>query len=73
MLLNLNLDKLMVSIARAQKRPPAFNRLKHQLRINHGKAIGLPRRYPSQWLENRIRDRWERKSRALIEAGGCPF
>ncbi len=67
------IDQLCVSMDRKRHHPLRHAPLKEQLARNRGKAIGLPRRYPSQWLENRIRDRWQAKVLRIVAKDGCPF
>lgn len=67
------IDKLCVAIQRRQKQPKRHAPLREQLALNRGKAIGLPRKYPSAWLENRIRDRWQTKVLKITARGECPF
>lgn len=56
-----DLTKIMVGLSR-RKGPPSFERLKTRLAVNRGKALGMPKRYPSPWVERRARARWQKRA-----------
>lgn len=59
------IDKICINLARHQKRPLRHNRLKHQLSINRGKALGLPKFKPNtryqRMLAERAHQQWIRR------------
>lgn len=67
------IDKLCVRMDRQRHQPMRHVPLKERLALNRGRAKGLPIRYPSQWVENRERDRWQGRVLKMVATGEIPF